>query len=120
MTLLDRIRDSDGCLLQGIDINPIPVWEAILEYRSRGAWRPLLRPVIELGDMLSAVSEPAVHEDGIRVDIRISHSVLLPRLDQLGPEGTPALEFLRNTGGTPILDYSKFAFGFEPNSRALG
>jgi hypothetical protein len=66
-----------------------------------------------------SLSEPAVHEDGIRVEMRISHSVLLPRLDQLGPEGTQALEFLRNTGGTPILDYSKFAFGFEQNSTAL-
>jgi hypothetical protein len=116
VAILERIRDNEGRLSPGIEINPRPAWEHFLEYRSREVWRPLLRSIIELSDTLSAVGAAKVREDGIRVDMRISHSVLLPRLDQLDSTQTQALEFLRNSGGTPILDYSRFAFGFEPSA----
>jgi hypothetical protein len=118
VVLLDRIRDRAGSLLPGIEINPHPTWELFLEYKNRATWRPLLRPLIELNETLFSTSSAELREEGIKVEIRTTQSATLPRADRLSAAETQALDTLRNLGGTPILDFTRFVFGFEPNTTA--
>jgi hypothetical protein len=114
---LKRIRTEDGGLLPGVEIKPQPNWHLSLEYKNRDAWRPLLRPLIELSGLKSAATSATLCEKGIHVFMTVTTSVTLPRVDNLEPAEAVAFELLRKTG-TPILDYKKFVFGFDPNAAA--
>ena len=114
VTILERIRTTDGRLSPEVEIKPQPIWEHFLEYKNRNAWRRLLRPLIELSDPRSA-SGSAVASDGIEFALAAPESVMLPREDRISPEQALALGQISEVG-KPVLDYTKFVFGFAPKT----
>jgi hypothetical protein len=106
VTLLEPIRATNGGLLEGIEIGPEPVWAVHLGHRNRGEWRPLLTPLVRLADVSSGFRSP-ITDDG-RMEVTVTTT--LPRDQQ------KVVQEAMLGKGRPILDYSRFMFGFDSPS----
>jgi hypothetical protein len=105
VAMLNPIRSRDGGLLPGVEVDPRPVWTVSLRHKNREEWRPLLTPVVRLSGDRSDAGSAVIYDDHIQISMRIT----LPRHEQ-----GEARDFMRGTG-KPVLNYSAFAFGFNPD-----
>jgi hypothetical protein len=108
--LLNPVRSRNGGLLPGIEIDERPVWTFSLRHQDREKWGPLLAPLVQLSASRSGNESAVVYDDQIQVSMRIT----LPRHEQ-----GEVRDFMDGRG-RPVLDYSTFAFGFDPESRIGG
>jgi hypothetical protein len=92
-------------LLPGIEIDERPVWTFSLRHQDREKWGPL-----QLSASRSDNESAVVYDDQIQVSMRMT----LPRHEQ-----REVRDFMDGRG-RPVLDYSTFAFGFDPESRMGG
>lgn len=108
--LLNPVRSRNGGLLPGIEIDERPVWTFSLRHQHREKWGSLLAPLVQLSASRSGNESAVVYDDQIQVSMRIT----LPRHEQ-----RQVRDFMDGRG-RPVLDYSTFAFGFDPESRIGG
>jgi hypothetical protein len=106
LPMLERIRNVDGSLVPGVEVEPAPMWTVGLEYKNRDNWRPLLRPLVNFAEGRRTVNPAVVRTGGIEVSMRITLPIHRPEFANFYK--------MPNTG-TPVLDYSTFVFGFDPD-----
>jgi hypothetical protein len=106
VSVLERIRNRDGRLLPGVEIDQNPMWEFNLRFNNKADWGPVLRPLIKLTEIQRGVDPAIVRSSSVSVSMRITLPIYRQELED--SIGTVL------SGGPPVLDYSDFAFGFEP------
>jgi len=107
-TFLLQIRMTGGGLAEGVEIDPEPLWSIALGYRNRDEWQPVLRPLVALNGYRYRVDGAVVTSGGLEFSIRLNLAIT---------EQERSRELMRgNKKGSPILNYTNFAFGFEADS----
>jgi hypothetical protein len=106
VTLLEPVRATDGSLLPGVRIDPDPAWSVTLSHKNKDEWRPLLTPLVRLTDASSGFRSPVTNDGRIEVTMTTTMSRDQQKEIQESMRGK----------GRPVLDYSRFIFGFDSPS----